>query len=157
MNLKEIMDSVKQTPNSREVMIEWQNIIIDLMNELDVIHPDIHQKFYDKFYCSVFGDHFSEELAMKAVSCMENVDGSKGEHWTIEQTTNVAKQFGIMFNTFNKYDWYYVLNMMYSDYYKLFNSSTDTYVKLAKAWLEDPDVEEGKAYRYYKEVVLKGY
>ena len=156
MNLKEIMDSVKNTPNSKEVMTEWQDIIIRLMNELKGMNPNVYQRFYDKFYRSVFGDHFSEELAMKAVMNMENIDGSKGEHWTIEQTTSVAKQYGVVFGTFNKYDWYYVLNMMYSDYYKLFNSSTDTYVKLAKAWLEDPDVEEGKAYRYYKEVVLKG-
>lgn len=26
------------------------------------------------------------------------------------------------------------------------------YVKLSKAWFEDPDVSEGKAYRYYMQV-----
>ena len=156
MYLKEIMESAKQVPNYKEIMIEWQEIIIKLMNELKMNDPDLYDKFYDKFYCSVYGDHFSEDLAIKAVKCMDNVDGSSGEHWTLEQTTNVAKQFSISFEFFNKYDWYYVLNMMYSDYYKLFGSNTDTYVKLAKAWLEDPDVEEGKAYRYYKQVVLKG-
>lgn len=156
MYLKEIMDSVKGTPNSTNVMVEWQDIIIDLMEELKVSKPKMYNRFYDKFYRSVYGDHFSEEMVMKAVKGMENVDGTMGEHWTIEQTTSVAKQTGIMFDKFNKYDWYYVLNMMYSDYSKLFNSNTDTYIKLAKAWLEDPDVEEGKAYRYYKEVVLKG-
>lgn len=156
MYLKEIMESAKQIPNYKEIMVEWQEIIIKLMNELKMNDPDLYDKFYDKFYCSVYGDHFSEDLAIKAVKCMDNVDGSSGEHWTLEQTTNVAKQFSISFESFNKYDWYYVLNMMYSDYYKLFGSNTDTYVKLAKAWLEDPDVEEGKAYRYYKQVVLKG-
>lgn len=40
------------------------------------------------------------------------------------------------------------MNMLYSDYYNVLGSDTATYVKMSKAWFEDPDVSEGKAYRY---------
>ena len=156
MKIKEIIENAQQTPNAAQIMAEWKNIIVDLTDELKVTHMDLYDKYYDKFYRSVYGDHFSEDLAKKAVSEMQNVDGTSGEHWTIDQTTTAAKQIGILFDTFNWYYCYYLLNMMYSDYYKLFNSSTDTYIKLARSWLMDPDVQEGKAYRYYREVVLKG-
>lgn len=42
--------------------------------------------------------------------------------------------------------------MLYSDYYNVLGSDTAIYVKLSKAWFEDPDVSEGKAYRYYMQV-----
>lgn len=46
----------------------------------------------------------------------------------------------------------FVMNMLYSDYYNVLGSDTATYVKMSKAWFEDPDVSEGKAYRYYMQV-----
>lgn len=155
MHIKEIMENAKNSTNYKEIMIEWQDIIICLMDTLKEEEPELYTKYYDKFYCSVYGEHLNEDLALKAVLDMENADGSRGEHWSLDQTTNVAKQNSIVFDTFNKYDWYYVLNMMYSDYYKLFGSATETYIKMAKAWLDDIDVEEGKAYRYYKNVVIQ--
>lgn len=53
---------------------------------------------------------------------------------------------------YNRWDLYYVMNMLYSDYYNVLGSDTAIYVKLSKAWFEDPDVSEGKAYRYYMQV-----
>jgi hypothetical protein len=44
------------------------------------------------------------------------------------------------------------MNMLYSDYYNVLGSDTATYVKMSKAWFEDPNVSEGKAYRYYMQV-----
>lgn len=44
---------------------------------------------------AMYGPHFNEECALKAVSKMENEDGSRGEHWSLEETTgnaNLASQ-----------------------------------------------------------------
>lgn len=41
-------------------------------------------------------------------------------------------------------DWHYVLNMIYSDYYKS-GRSDETYIGLAKDFLDDPDAPDGKA------------
>lgn len=39
---------------------------------------------------AMYGPHFNEECALKAVSKMENEDGSRGEHWSLEETTSLA-------------------------------------------------------------------
>lgn len=44
---------------------------------------------------AMYGPHFNEECALKAVSKMENEDGSRGEHWSLEETTSIANQYGI--------------------------------------------------------------
>lgn len=43
---------------------------------------------------AMYGPHFNEECALKAVSKMENEDGSRGEHWSLEETTSIANQCG---------------------------------------------------------------
>ena len=70
-----------------------------------------------------------------------------------EETTTTAKNEGIVFQHFNEYDWFYVMNMIYSDFYKVFGSNTNMYIKTALEWLTDADVKAGKAYRYYVNVV----
>lgn len=62
---------------------------------------------------AMYGPHFNEECALKAVSKMENEDGSRGEHWSLEETTSIANQYGINLKgeKYNKYDWYVALNM----------------------------------------------
>ena len=42
---------------------------------------------------AMYGPHFNEECALKAVSKMENEDGSRGEHWSLEETTSIANQY----------------------------------------------------------------
>lgn len=75
----------------------------------------MHRIFRVKAYEMEHGPHFNEEHARKAVSKMENEDGSRGQHWSIEETTSLANQHGISLNNrFNRYDWYVALNMVYS-------------------------------------------
>lgn len=87
---------------------------------------------------------------------MENEDGSRGEHWSLEETTSIANQYGINLKgeKYNKYDWYVALNMIRSDYYRAVVTMTSSdhikyFVELAKAWLNDKDIEEGKMWYYY--------
>lgn len=105
---------------------------------------------------AMYGPHFNEECALKAVSKMENEDGSRGEHWSLEETTSIANQYGINLKgeKYNKYDWYVALNMICSDYYRAVVTMTSSdhikyFVELAKAWLNDKDIEEGKMWYYY--------
>ena len=105
---------------------------------------------------AMYGPHFNEECALKAVSKMENEDGSRGEHWSLEETTSIANQYGINLKgeKYNKYDWYVALNMIRSDYYRAVVTMTSSdhikyFVELAKAWLNDKDIGEGKMWYYY--------
>jgi hypothetical protein len=62
----------------------------------------------------------------------------------------VAGSEGIdLTGTIGKYDWFYTLNMIYSDYFGVIGSDVATTVKMAKAFLMDKDAPEGKAFKYY--------
>lgn len=110
---------------------------------------------------AMYGPHFNEECALKAVSKMENEDGSRGEHWSLEETTSIANQYGINLKgeKYNKYDWYVALNMIRSDYYRAVVTMTSSdhikyFVELAKAWLNDKDIEEGKIMQILLTILL---
>ena len=115
----------------------------------------MYKIFHVKAYEQKHGPHFNEEYARKAVNKMENEDGTKGPHWSLEEATSIANQFGITFTgSFNKYDQYVALNMIYSDYYKVIVAITNSnavkhFVEFAKAWLKDKDIDEGKMWYYY--------
>jgi len=102
------------------------------------------------------GCHFTPERLILAFNTMENKDGSMGAHWAQEDTDSVAVQVGLDFGTlnYNNYDFNYVLNMVYSDYFKTTRTLND-YVDLALDYLNDLDGVEGKAYRYWKKVIFE--
>lgn len=109
-----------------------------------------------------YGPHFNEEIAHIAVKKMENEDGTKGPRWSIEESERVAQQYGINLKSekFNKYDWFVALNMIRSDFYRAVVNMTGTdnvkhFVELAKAWLNDKDIEEGKMWFYFKYVMCE--
>lgn len=79
----------------------------------------MHRIIRTKAYEAKHGPHFDEEHARKAVSKMENEDGSRGQHWSVEETSALANQYGIRFDSkFNKYDWYYDREYDERDYEK---------------------------------------
>lgn len=73
----------------------------------------MHRIFRVKAYEKEHGPHFNEEYARKAVMKMENEDGTRGPHWSLEETTTLASQYGIALGSkFNRYDWFVALNMV---------------------------------------------
>ena len=100
-------------------------------------------------YKKVYGYHFSNWMLSKALQNMVNEDGSHGGHWSVAETTNVAKQHGLSFIDFNEFDWNYVMNMIYSDYYGAVSNDISAYYKLAEKFIKDKDAEPGKAFKYY--------
>ena len=88
---------------------------------------------------------FTKETAEYAVSKMKNEDGTEGCHWDYDTTTSVLKSKGY---DFNPCDWYYVLNMVYSDYFAK-DQPDDYYFKLAYDFLKDKDAPVGKAKKYF--------
>lgn len=111
------------------------------------------ERLYDSLemylYKKVYGYHFSDWMLEKALQNMVNEDGTHGGHWSIADTTAVAKQFNIPFTEFNEYDWNYVMNMIYSDYYGSVPNDIASYVKLASKFINDKDADPGKAFKYY--------
>lgn len=100
-------------------------------------------------------EEFTPELAEKWVKAMKNEDGTKGPHWTKEQTNQVMKHMGVQ--GIEPHEFYAIMNAMYSDYCavakKFGVDATEFYGALAKAWLMDEDAVEDKAKAYYCYVV----
>lgn len=126
-----------------------------LTEMVDDFVEEVKEKHYDKvedFLIQVdllLNPHFTKYSAHYVVSKFENKDGSIGEHWSRETTDKVLESKGY---DFNPCDWYYVLNMMYSDYYKS-GRSDETYIELAYDFLSDKDAPKDKAKRYYKSLI----
>ena len=131
---------------------QLRNFVDDALSMLKETNYDTYQELESYLYREIYGKHFSDWLLDKATKDMINEDGTKGPHWSLEQTTSVARSNGVEFDTFNEYDWNYVMNMMYSDYYGAVSNDTNMYAKLAKKFLEDKDSKEGKAFCYYMNI-----
>lgn len=87
----------------------------------------MHRIFHIKAYEKEHGPHFNEEHARKAVMKMENEDGTRGPHWSIEETTTLASQYGITLGSkFNRYDWFVALIMFYPFNPYMFNNRVRT-------------------------------
>lgn len=110
---------------------------------------DLYREAEDRLYRSLYGCHFSEWSLKHALDDMVNEDGTIGGHWTVEQTNQAARSIGINFTHINQYDWNYVMNMIYSDYFGSVPNELETYAKISKKFLFDKDAPEGKAYKYY--------
>ncbi len=128
---------------------QLKDFAMDALSMLKETNPKTYEDLELYLYKEIYGCHFSNWLLDKATSKMINEDGTTGPHWTIEQTNSVAKNLGIAFEDFNEYDWNYVMNMIYSDYYGAVSNDTSVYAKLAKKFLTDKDAKKGKAFCYY--------
>ena len=123
-----------------------------LLKQFDALkHSDkeMYEELEMDLYICLNGEHFNEHILSKALENMKNEDGSRGSHWNLDSTNSLAKQYGIGFHHFNEYDWNYVMNMIYSDYYGAIPNETSYYVKLAEKFIKDKDAPEGKALKYY--------
>lgn len=74
---------------------------------------------------------------------MVNEDGSVGGHWTIQQTSDIAKNVGVVMEHITPEMWNVAMNMVYSDYSGVATKSgcskPDFYGEMAKAFLFDRD------------------
>ena len=94
---------------------------------------------------------FTEEDARKWVSHMEPPG-----RWTMEQTTTVMNQMGYHFRPCV---FYAVMNMLWSDYGKTVEKhGVDRpafWAELAHDFIEDPDAEDMKVGRYWRDIVKR--
>lgn len=96
----------------------------------------------------------TREAGTEWVNHMENADGTRGPHWTMEKTEEARKQRGIQCDP---HEFYVAMNIMYSDYVKAAEkvncSNMDFYAWMAKAFLDDKDAQPDKLARYYRYIV----
>lgn len=140
-----ICDIMKEVKDKEKL----ERIICDAFHDLKMLDEKCYHEYKHELYILVHGHHFTEETYHKAVKHMINNDGSYGGHFNMKQVEDLLHQHNIKFEHYNIYDICYVMNMEYSDNYHIFGNDATSYLKLTKAFLEDVDAPEGKAYRYY--------
>lgn len=162
MHLNKILEQIKRHQSPTEAIDKLATALEKhegslLEKGFTILKSELAANMYE----AINGPHFDEEHAHYAVEGMENEDGTKGPHWTVEETTSVANQMGINLKSekHNKWDWFVAMNMIYSDFYKAVvamtgSANTKYFAELAKAWLCDKDISEGKMWHYY--VYIRG-
>lgn len=133
--------------NNPTLQKQFFDAVMKSIGEMRYNNKDAYVKAMLTVHESIFGKHFNETLAKKAVEEMDNVDGSKGEHWTLAQTNQLLTAQKL---SFNKYDFYYLMNMLHSDFSKVLGEDSKIYLNMAKAYIDDPDAKESKVYCIWK-------
>lgn len=123
--------------------------IIDMLicnaKETDV---ELYNHVESLLYEMAYGKMLNKEMAVKWVKNMR----PRGEHWTMDDTTNAMKSMGY---SLDPTEFFVVANMMYNDYYDLVKDNESLALELAEDWLEDEDAKECKLYEYWKHVIKK--
>lgn len=142
-NIERIIES-----NDNTKMHKLKDLLLCLIDDLKGTDYHKYLMYEYKIHTIAYGEHLGKELAEHWVSCMENKDGTKGEHWTYDQVAQLIRDKGIKCDVS---DFYAVLNMVYSDYYNT-KFDINVYIELAKDWLHDMDINN-KVLKYYYFVV----
>ncbi len=129
---------------------QLKSFLFDQFNELKDTMPKLYREMECELYEHIHGEHFSPWKYDWAVSELENEDGTRGAHWNVDDITAYAKSHGATYKNYNEYDMAYAMNMVYSDYYGSVPDNLESYFRVAKAFLEDKDAPEGKAWKYWK-------
>ena len=99
---------------------------------------------------------FDLHKAKTWVGSMKNADGSTGEHWTFEQTSQVMKQRNMECSPI---EFYATMNMLWSDYGKIAEkfgvSNIDYWAEMSRAFLMDRDAVHNKLAHYYECIAQK--
>ena len=131
---------------------EFHKAVCHVLEMMQCKDPELYKQSMLCFYKALYGEHFCEELAKEAVEGFMNCDGSKGPKWTLSQTQSLMMSQRANAALYNEFDFYFVMNMLWSDHSDILGSDPNLYAKMAVSWLEDKDVAEGKAFRYYFKV-----
>lgn len=156
--LETIEDKVKRTNKLSSQEVHYVNILTKTLDNLKDIMEDYYPEEIEETKSHYHKDSRSN-VYDEWVSNMTNEDGTRGAYWSKMETTEVARNNGITFDTISEDDWYITMNMIYSDYSSIAKKygvdSISFYVDMAKQWLWDKDTKHGKCklMAYYFNVV----
>lgn len=144
MTIKELFEYMQK--GSEEQNEEALAVVDEIMCVIKKKYPTYYHEYESKLKNIYKHSYMTEEEAKEAVANMSNKDGSKGEHWSLEQVKNYMKDKP-SYEMLDPICFYVTINMMYSDYYTP-TTSVETYARLAKDFLDDKDAPADKLKRY---------
>lgn len=134
-----------------------------------IFKEQMPEEYCNLMYIMEYGCHIAtKEMYDKAVSLFDWVDDKgSGAKWSVDE---IVRSSGIDFDSmehkekkkFTKFDYAYVVNMLYSDNCNVGDLTSSGYLKMAKNYLTDKDPADGcdaseRAYKDAKERIKNYY
>lgn len=136
--IEKIVENGKQ-----EDMEKLSDMLAEIIYKIKESHHDLYEKYKLCLYKMAYGEIISDEMREEIVERI-------GEHWTLEETEQVKKDYG--YNDIPANEFNVVMNMAYSDYKDVFEDNLDLYAKFSKAFIQDDDAKKGKVFIYFNEI-----
>ena len=141
MKVRELINKIVDSEDKSK-MYEMQDVFEDLLYALKEHHEKMYHKYKMCLYKIVYGETLNEEMAKDIVEDMQPY----GEHWNMQQTSDVLKSHNL---NVNDIDFYVVMNMAYNDYHELFDENLESYVNYSKLFIQDDDSKDNKVFLYF--------
>ena len=122
---------------------------------IDKFREKMPEEFVKTMFEEEYGCHIvNEDMYDEAVSLLKwSDDRCSGAKWSVEDILKLAN-INFREKDYYEFDYAYVVNMLWSDYGHIF-TETSYYLKMAKAYLEDPDYMGKSDERAYKNAVKR--
>ena len=146
MKIREYIDKIGEN-RKPEDMEKLGDMLSELIYMTKESHPELYEKYKMKLYGMAYNYKFTKEMAEEIVEDMK----PRGEIWSYDTTTQVKNQYGL--SNINAEDFYLVLNSLGNDYGDVINTDeVETYIRMARAWIEDKDAKENKIWIYFTKI-----
>ena len=88
-----IREYIKKIGENKKIedMQELGDMLADIIYSTKESHHDLYEKYKMKLYKMAYGEVLTEDMAKDIVHEMK----PSGEHWSIDQTSEVKKQYGL--------------------------------------------------------------
>lgn len=132
----------------KESMESLEHILLKSLSYLKDHCEDLYDELSLDLYVLANGECITKDDAIKYVDNMKPV----GTKWGYDQVMQVANQYGISFDSFSPQSLFWAMNMLYNDYHQVLGNEVGSYVKMARAFLNDEDAPDGdaKVFRYIR-------
>lgn len=145
-NIREIIE--KGDPKAME---ELECLMVEAIDHIKECDKELYKKMEMKLYVALYGKVLNEDMAHEIVYNMKPY----GEHWDIEETTNLLRTKGW---NIRPIDFYVVINAMYNDDKRTVDkfipeeNHIDFYADISRDFIQDEDAKEGKVFRYFTKI-----
>lgn len=142
MKIRSYIDKVVANGKPEE-MEKLSDMLTEIIYSMKEHHHDKYEHYKMCLYKLAYGNILNEDISYKIVKSMKPL----GEHWDIDSIRQVKSSMGL---TYNDYDLYTVMNSLANDYGEIIDKEdVTTYVKMAKAFIEDEDATKDKVFVYF--------
>lgn len=138
--VKKYVDKIVQN-GKQEDMEELGDIFSDVMNELKEYNKEDYMEYKHKLCGMTYNYQIDEYMAHEIVEDMKPL----GEYWNMNTIKSVIGN-----DNHRLEDMYVVMNSLANDYQNIISlEDAETYIKMARAWLDDLDAKEHKLWKYF--------